>query len=104
MVTEGTAMYWGMDGCRAGWVAVGLTGTADYSYGIFPTLEVFWSAKAHTVEVVLIDIPIGLASGAQRNVEPAARKLLPAYSSSIFSVPAREVVDFAAKHNFSDSS
>lgn len=97
-------MYWGLDGCRGGWVAVGLDDDHTKTIAVFASIQDFWDAANEQAKRVLIDIPIGLPDTAQRQVEGLARQKLQARRSSVFPVPARAVVIFAAEHNFVDGA
>ena len=89
----------GIDGCRAGWLAVSCDsnelkmGAANQSIDIqvFATIEALWSAH-HDASLLLVDMPIGLLEGLPRQVEPAARKGLRGRAASVFSVPCRQAV------------
>jgi len=86
----------GVDGCRAGWIAV-----AQRSGDDAPEARVF----RHFTELVdafgadatiAVDMPIGLPatiSGAGRGPEQAIRPYLGARRSSVFSIPARAAVE-----------
>jgi len=97
-------MYWGIDGCKKGWIAIGLGNDAEYQYGVFSSLEDFWVANENSIDTVLVDIPIGLPHATDRNVESIVRKRVPERRSSMFPVPARKVLEFAAAHDFAESS
>ncbi len=81
----------GIDGCRAGWCI---------AQGDHDNLEIKLLSHISEVsscrkdnELILIDMPIGLADhDHERIVEQAARGVIPYQSSSVFSVPCREAV------------
>ncbi|MEQ8371690.1 MAG: DUF429 domain-containing protein [Roseibium aggregatum] len=86
----------GVDGCKAGWVAVirNLEDAADLDLIVFPT---FADIVGHTphLAIVAVDMPIGLPDRigpGGRGPEKAARKHLGMRQSSVFSVPARPAV------------
>ena len=84
----------GVDGCRAGWVGVGLGGGGGgHQVEVF---ETFGELLAHfrDAELVLVDIPIGLPEG--RDCDREARRLLGRRGSSVFPTPTRERVERAA--------
>ena len=86
-----SANYFGIDGCKAGWVSIYKTNLSKWEIEIFTTIEEFWNIYSDA-ELVLIDIPIGLIDGgpAPRSAEVAARKYLSGkHSSSIFPTPCR---------------
>ncbi|MEM9305289.1 MAG: DUF429 domain-containing protein, partial [Pseudomonadota bacterium] len=82
----------GVDGCRAGWLAVTFDGEAC-------AVSVVSSARSLVEQVpeatIFIDMPIGLPHVDQpvRRCEPEARKLLGPRRSSVFNVPCREALD-----------
>jgi len=82
----------GVDGCRAGWLAVGKE-SGQLQYRIFPDAR----ALAQTfkdAQRICIDIPIGLPwrDCPIRPPDPLARRLLGARRSSVFPVPCRAAV------------
>ena len=91
----------GVDGCRDGWLSVGLNDDCE------PELEVFSSAKSGRTafekllghywraQLILVDIPIGLPSdGKGRDCDGEAWKLLGwPRCSSIFPTPTRRSVE-----------
>jgi predicted RNase H-like nuclease len=82
----------GVDGCRAGWAAVGvradgrLAGCAVYS-----ALDELWTAHAPRAARILIDVPIGLPR-AQRACDSAAKAILGRYNARVFLTPPRPAV------------
>lgn len=81
----------GIDGTRRGWVGVVWDGsTADPVFA--PTLEQL-CARAGAVEVVAVDIPIGLADDGRRPCDDAVRPLLGPRRSSLFIPPALGALD-----------
>jgi len=84
-------LNWGIDGCKAGWLAVTTYGN-NYRYGVYPSFAEL-IAKNSGFEICLIDIPIGLAStGVPRTIEQRMRKELPKRASTVFNVPCRKAV------------
>ncbi len=84
--------YAGVDGCRAGWFAVGFDGNGRHAHGVYST---FGELARHfaRASLILVDIPIGLPEGAGgRACDPMARRMLdvPARKSSVFPVPTRQ--------------
>ena len=53
----------GVDGCRAGWLAVKLSRPGDWECRIFPDMASLWSAYRRAA-LILVDIPIGLPEAA----------------------------------------
>jgi predicted RNase H-like nuclease len=88
----------GLDGARAGWVAVHLRreGPADVTvHGALDDLPV-------ASDVVLaVDMPIGAVDG-RRDADVAARAALPGRASSVFGAPPRSVLDAVARGEVSD--
>jgi len=81
----------GVDGCRAGWIAVarGQDGLDYRLHATFAELLQAWPSTAS----VFVDIPIGLPSRSSptRLCDTEARRLLrPGRASSVFSPPCRE--------------
>lgn len=84
----------GVDGCRAGWVAV--HGRIDT-----PALSVFSDfagllAALDPATIIAVDMPIGLpdrVSGGGRGPEQAVRPFLGQRQSSVFAIPARPAVE-----------
>ncbi|MBD1546908.1 DUF429 domain-containing protein [Roseibium aggregatum] len=86
----------GVDGCRAGWVAVlwRLGEPAEVRLAVFSS---FSEVLKHspTVSVIAVDMPIGLPDrigAGGRGPEKAARRHLGERQSSVFAVPARSAV------------
>ena len=86
-------MIAGVDSCRAGWLAITLI-ESTWRADVFASIDELWD-KLHDVELILIDIPIGLPSkrAPVRVCDQVARKLLkPLRHSSIFSPPTRAAI------------
>lgn len=84
----------GVDGCAAGWIAVYLTGEADWRVEIFENISALWN-QCKKVRLILIDIPIGLWEDGpgERECDKAARRLLgQSRGSSVFPIPCREAI------------
>lgn len=79
----------GVDGCPGGWVGALLDGGAvSWHAGSFAEL------LALPADVVAVDVPIGLPSGAgRRRADLEAKQSLGAQRSSVFFVPPRAVLD-----------
>ena len=86
-------MFVGVDGCRAGWFAIGLETAGNWQVNIFPDVSSLWDHH-RGASLILIDIPIGLkAEGrAERRCDPIVRKLLGPRRSSVFPAPCREAI------------
>ena len=85
------ANFFGIDGCKAGWVSISKPNSLKWEIEIFTTIEKFWHTHSDA-ELVFIDIPIGLIDDgpSPRSADVAARKYLKGkHSSSIFPTPCR---------------
>jgi predicted RNase H-like nuclease len=81
----------GIDGCRAGWVVI-TTGTRRNSpaaVAVVPDLAAVLSAP---VDLVAVDMPIGLPASGSRACDVAARARLGPRRSSVFPTPVRAVL------------
>jgi predicted RNase H-like nuclease len=84
----------GVDGCRAGWFYVQLTGGRP-TFGVVHTVAALLD-PVFEAERILIDIPIGLRDkdGAARGCDTAARQLLGSpRQSSVFPAPVRAILE-----------
>ena len=93
-----TIKYVGVDGCKAGWFAVGFDDNDQFEFKLFAKfgeLVKHYSADS----LVLVDIPIGLPSGNEvRDCDDCARqKLGEPRRRSVFPVPTRQTVQQAAR-------
>lgn len=85
----------GVDGCRAGWVAARLNLDdnrleAKFGFQFRDIVKLVENAR-----MVMVDMPIGLGDETARPCEAAARKLLsPLRHSSVFSPPRRQMLNF----------
>ena len=95
-MAESGIKYVGVDGCKAGWIGVGLDD------GGCPQVKIcgqFGDVLTHFKDacVILVDIPIGLLEEAKqggRDCDKEARKVLPnKRKPSVFSAPTRPVVN-----------
>ena len=81
----------GVDGCRGGWLCVEELNGAVRGH-IIESLAALLAALP-TLEVVAIDIPIGLPEQGKRDCDTAARKALsPTRTSSVFPTPVQGVL------------
>ena len=95
-MSDGAIKYVGVDGCKAGWIGVGLDdgdGTRVKVREKFSEiLECFGDAS-----LILVDMPIGLleeATRGGRDCDKEARKVLPTKRKpSVFSAPTRQIMD-----------
>ncbi|MBB3021206.1 putative RNase H-like nuclease [Microvirga lupini] len=87
----------GVDGCRAGWIAVLMRVDEPQAYRIVtvPTLAAIADAPEKP-EVIAVDMPIGLperTQGSGRLPEQLIRPLLGQRQSSVFAIPSRRAVE-----------
>ncbi|MBA2246507.1 MAG: DUF429 domain-containing protein, partial [Chloroflexia bacterium] len=92
--SRGSDVVVGVDGCRGGWIAAVLHPAKQHiafqTFGAFPDLLAAFPAPV----VIGVDVPIGLATGASRACDIAARKLLGfPRSTSVFSAPDRRIIE-----------
>lgn len=83
--------YIGVDGCKAGWFAVGLSPAGGWRFDVYRDFTAVWDS-CREASIILVDIPIGLLSSGPggRQCDTIARRLLRPYrASSVFSPPAR---------------
>ncbi|MBO3088240.1 DUF429 domain-containing protein [Cellulomonas dongxiuzhuiae] len=88
----------GVDGCPRGWVGVVLAGD-DVAVHVAPRIDelVDVAGRDARLDVVGIDIPIGLPDAGRREADSLARRRVGARSSSVFTTPVREAL-LAATH------
>lgn len=79
----------GVDGCRGAWAGALLSGRAVTLLALPDAAAVL---AVPEVEVIGIDIPIGLPDGGARGCDVAARRLLGRAGSSVFPAPVRQVL------------
>lgn len=95
MPNASPSLFFGIDGCPAGWlVAVLPDTTGDAAFRFRLTDERGLEALCRHASLALIDIPIGLPSRETepRQADAGARRLLPGHGSRVFPVPVREAV------------
>jgi predicted RNase H-like nuclease len=80
----------GVDGCKAGWVAIVLQ-EGRFSRAVLAAQFRDLLCAVPTATVVAVDIPIGLANA--RTADAAARHVVGARSSSVFPTSPRAVVE-----------
>ncbi|MFJ5542715.1 DUF429 domain-containing protein [Micromonospora chalcea] len=80
----------GVDACKDGWVAVELHDELFAEAHIAPNLMALF-AERENVEVVGLDMPLGLAEAGWRQADIAAAAALGAARSTVFRVPPRPV-------------
>ena len=92
--------FLGVDGCKGGWLAVGLSLFGDWEVNLFRSFSQLWEQHSASA-LILMDIPIGLKQGSsvnasverqERRCDKEARKLLRLRRSSVFRVPCRPAI------------
>jgi predicted RNase H-like nuclease len=89
----------GVDGCRGGWVGVLLDGDGDGAcrdVRVARTLDSLLETLG-AVDVIGVDMPVGLVHDGVRECEMLARALLGARASTVFPMPPRDALA-AATH------
>jgi predicted RNase H-like nuclease len=84
----------GVDGCRGGWVGLVLGDGSDVTAVAGATVASI-AAAVGPVDVIGVDIPIGLPTTAPRAADLAAQRFLGARRSTVFSTPVREALEAA---------
>ena len=79
----------GVDGWRGAWVAARLDGRS-VSLSVLPDVRAVLAVP--DVEVIGIDMPVGLSDDGARACDVAARRRLPGAASSVFPAPVRPVL------------
>ena len=85
----------GVDGCRAGWIAVVLRTTTEAHY--LPTIADLTDVVPDATAVA-IDIPIGLPDSGRRLADVEARRFLGPRRNSIFFTPVRAALEASPHH------
>jgi predicted RNase H-like nuclease len=86
----------GVDGCKAGWLAIKIASSFSWEMAVFREFVSLW-ANYHQAQVILVDIPLGLKAGGpgERVCDQEARRRLgPKRGASVFPVPYRPTVHF----------
>lgn len=92
MTQERGARVAGVDGCRAGWIGVVLSGGALERVAVREKVADLL-AELGALDVVGIDIPIGLVAREHREADRAAREYLGPARSTVFLTPPRAAVE-----------
>jgi predicted RNase H-like nuclease len=95
----------GADGCRSGWLCIfEELPTRRIGSKVFATIADLFAA-APTLDVLAIDIPIGLTDAGPRECDAAARTLLgPIRGTSVFAAPIRPALHAASYTDACDIS
>jgi predicted RNase H-like nuclease len=83
--------YVGVDWASGLWVTVALGD--DISITTHPSILNVWHEYKQSAEAMLVDIPIGLPESGTRACDHAAETMLKERSSTVFAVPARDIVE-----------
>jgi predicted RNase H-like nuclease len=82
----------GADGCATGWVCIEQGENGVLRPRLYRTTRELF-AYAATIDLLTIDIPIGLTNDGSRQVDILARRLLGPRASSVFPAPVRAAFD-----------
>ncbi len=93
--------WWGVDGCKGGWICVGLNGAGEACHFVQADIAAVHAAvREREGEIILIDMPIGFRSDEhERLCDGRARKLIGKRRSSVFPVPCRQAIEVLAETN-----
>jgi predicted RNase H-like nuclease len=81
-------VLYGVDGCRAGWIAA-ISAGAGLEFDVFPTFADVLAHANDETSLVVVDVPIGLPHDGPRECDLVARRLLGLRRSSVFPAPCR---------------
>lgn len=81
----------GVDGCRAGWV-VAIVSVGPPSVRVVPAFAAVVELLDDEVDVVAVDMPIGLPEGGARACDVEARRRLGPRRASVFPAPPRPLL------------
>jgi predicted RNase H-like nuclease len=86
------ADYYGVDGCKGGWLCIHLDHTLKSKGVCYPTFAALMS-EIGSSSLTLVDMPIGLPGLVKRQCDQIARRRLTRLrGSSVFPVPSREAL------------
>jgi predicted RNase H-like nuclease len=92
---EGVFEVIGVDGCRSGWlVAQRARQSREITVAIVEQFHSILDMTRNGAALVLVDMPIGLATGGRRACERLAREKIGRRRSSVFSAPRRPMLEF----------
>lgn len=83
----------GVDACRGGWVGICLDGGGGRAVFGTSIADVVANAGDEALDVVAVDIPIGLPDNSRRRCDELAKKRIGARSSSVFMTPTRPALE-----------
>lgn len=91
--SQGTGRVLGVDACRAGWVGIATDDTTVRGYAAAEIASLLERAERDgKLDVIGIDIPIGLPDRGRRRADLLAKKSIGRLSSSVFTTPVRDAV------------
>lgn len=94
--------YIGVDWASGCWVVVDFEGEPMVSTA--PSILNVWHQFKEDAEVILVDIPIGLAEHGRRACDEKAREIIGSRSSTVFSVPVESAVDASGYQSARDAN
>src|SRR5437899_2247078 len=84
----------GIDACKTGWVGIGLSGGTVHPYHGTHISDLVADAEGDgPIDVVAIDIPIGLPDSGRRQADTLARQAAGPRWASVFITPVREALE-----------
>ena len=94
--------YIGVDGCRAGWLAVIFDEPGGWRTAVYRDVAELWEENTNAA-LILIDIPIGLRENCieYRICDIEARQLLTKRISSVFHAPCRNALNASCQEEAS---
>lgn len=92
-------IFFGLDGCKAGWFFIGIDDAGGFQFSVLNQFEEIHPFLAHA-RLILVDIPIGLPWQGQkiRLCDSAARQAISPRGSSVFPAPARSALYMPSYH------
>ncbi|MGE0309250.1 MAG: DUF429 domain-containing protein [Acidimicrobiia bacterium] len=89
-IATASKKFVGVDGCRAGWIAISITDNVDdvLSMTLHRNARDL-AAFAHETSIVAIDMPIGLSETGRRACDAEARRMLGRRGVTVFNAPPR---------------
>jgi predicted RNase H-like nuclease len=82
----------GVDGCKAGWIAIVLEEGAFLEVRFFHDFASLYK-ETPDARIIAVDIPIGLPAREPRKADLAAKKVLKERASTLFLTPPRDVLE-----------
>ena len=86
------SMIFGVDGCPAGWICISKNfQTGELESALHPNIQDLMG-QLSPLDILAIDIPIGLSENGPRECDKIARRLLGSRACCVFSAPLRSVL------------